>query len=463
MDHVTIIRQTLEEIKMKSKIISRTLISTFSFPLLSISVSNKACRRCIILKAFGMAVLAVLTLTGVAGASPFAYVANVKSNNVSVIDTSTDTVTATVPVGNCPLEVAISSDGTRVYVANCMSNSVSIIDATKNKVIGTVRVGSYPEGVAVNPDGTKVYVVNAASNTISVIDTATNNVTATVPVGNLPVDVAVAPEGRKVYVVNSGIPPDYQGNISVIDTATNTITTSVNVEKDPHGIVVNPDGTKVYVVNSNGYPYYKGTVSVIDTATNTVTATVPLGSLPQGIAVNPDGTRIYVAIENPDGYFLEMIGDVTAITGAVDVIDTAKNEFIDRVSVGSAPQEVAVTTDGTKVYIVNYGSNTTSVIDTATNKVNTTVHVGRGPVAVEIGPVTKFSSTMDSNSTSFLNPVNQTKNQTNNTGMKANAGTASKQERESIPTKASKDAPFLSPLGVLVAVLGTVEFVRMMK
>jgi YVTN family beta-propeller protein len=449
--------------KMKSKIISRTPISTFSLPLSSIARSNKANRECNIIYTFGIATLSILILAGVAGASPFAYITNLESNNVSVIDTATDTVKATVNVGTEPFGVAVSSDGTRVYVTNCMGNSVSVIDATKNKLIGTVRVGSYPEGVAVNPDGTKVYVVNAASNTISVIDTATNEVTATVPVGNLPVDVAITPDGRIVYVANSGIPPDYQGNISVIDTATNTITTSVNVEKDPHGIVVNPDGTKVYVVNSNGYPYYKGTVSVIDTATNTVTATVPLGSLPQGIAVNPDGTRVYVAIENPGGYFLERIGGVTAITGAVDVIDTAKNEFIDRVSVGSAPQEVAVNPDGTKVYIVNYGSNTTSVIDTATNKVNTTVHVGRGPVAVEIGPVTKFSSTMDSNSTSFLNPVNQTENQTNNTGMKANAGTASKQERGSIPTKASKDAPFLSPLWVLVAVLGTVAFVRMMK
>ena len=37
------------------------------------------------------------------------------------------------------------------------------------------------------------------------------------------------------------------------------------------------------------------TVSVIDTATNTVTATVPVGSYPIGVAVTPDGTKVYVA------------------------------------------------------------------------------------------------------------------------------------------------------------------------
>lgn len=41
--------------------------------------------------------------------------------------------------------------------------------------------------------------------------------------------------------------------------------------------------------------------------------------------------------------------------------------------------------------------------------------------------------------------------------------TAGKQERESIPTQASKDAPFISPIWVLVALLGAVACVRKMK
>jgi YVTN family beta-propeller protein len=454
---------------MKSKIISRTPISTFSLPFSSIARSNKANRECNIISTFGIATLSILILAGVAGASPFAYITNLESNNVSVIDTATDTVKATVNVGTEPFRVAVSSDGTRVYVTNCMGNSVSVIDATKNKVIGTVRVGSYPIGVAVNPDGTKVYVVNAASNTISVIDTATNNVTATVKVGNLPEGVAVAPDGRKVYVANSGEDPDYQGTVSVIDTATNTITATVPVGIDPYGVAISPDGTKVYVVNSNIYPYYNGTVSVIDTATNNVTATVKVGNLPQGIAVSPNGTRAYVATTTPTIYSGKNIYsgkyniDATLLTGAVDIIDTTKYEVIDRVSVGNYAYWVAVTPDGNKVYVVNSESNTTSVIDTATNKVNTTVPVGGHPTAVEIGPVTKSSSTTESNSTSLLGYISQTENQTNDTGMTANAGTARKEEKESIPTQASKDTPFLSPICVLVAVLGAVAFVRKMR
>ncbi|NJN66557.1 MAG: hypothetical protein HC884_07500, partial [Chloroflexaceae bacterium] len=55
---------------------------------------------------------------------PFAYVANFADDTVSVIDTSTNTVVATVAVGNTPVGVAVNPAGTRVYVTNHMSHGV---------------------------------------------------------------------------------------------------------------------------------------------------------------------------------------------------------------------------------------------------------------------------------------------------------------------------------------------------
>src|ERR1700731_958570 len=53
-----------------------------------------------------------------AEAAPFAYVANVFSNTVSVIDTATNTVGATVAVGINPIGVAVTPDGKQAYVVN---------------------------------------------------------------------------------------------------------------------------------------------------------------------------------------------------------------------------------------------------------------------------------------------------------------------------------------------------------
>ena len=58
----------------------------------------------------------ILILASSAYAAPFAYITNAVSNTVSVIDTATNNVTATVPVGIEPTGVAVSPDGTKVYV-----------------------------------------------------------------------------------------------------------------------------------------------------------------------------------------------------------------------------------------------------------------------------------------------------------------------------------------------------------
>jgi len=49
---------------------------------------------------------------------------------VSVIDTSTNTVTATIPTGNGPSSVAVLPDGRRAYVTNLDDGTVRILDLT---------------------------------------------------------------------------------------------------------------------------------------------------------------------------------------------------------------------------------------------------------------------------------------------------------------------------------------------
>src|SRR5215470_13460234 len=101
-----------------------------------------------------------------------AYITNQNSNTVSVIDTATNTVSATIPIGPSPLGVAVSPDGSKVYVAN--GPDISVLDTATNTVSATIPIGPSPLGVAVSPDGSKVYTTNELDSTVSVIDTATN-------------------------------------------------------------------------------------------------------------------------------------------------------------------------------------------------------------------------------------------------------------------------------------------------
>ena len=128
-------------------------------------------------------------------AQPFAYVANTDSDNVSVIDTATNMVVGLpIPVGDFPVGVAITPDGTRAYVANVNSDNVSVIDTATNMVVATIPVGDSRFGVAITPDCTRASVANLLSDNVSVIDTATNmTVGSPIPVGTGPRAVAITP------------------------------------------------------------------------------------------------------------------------------------------------------------------------------------------------------------------------------------------------------------------------------
>jgi YVTN family beta-propeller protein len=106
-----------------------------------------------------------------------AYITNFGDSSVSVIDTASNTVLATIKVGLAPVGAAVTSDGSRVYIANSVDNTISIIDAATNTVIDTISVSPEPAGVAVTPDGSKVYVTHfEIPGTVTVIDATTNTV-----------------------------------------------------------------------------------------------------------------------------------------------------------------------------------------------------------------------------------------------------------------------------------------------
>jgi YVTN family beta-propeller protein len=73
-------------------------------------------------------------------------------------------------------------------------------------------------------------------------------------------------------------------------------------------------------------------------------------------------------------------------TNTVSVINVATNTVIDSVVVGNSPYGVCVHPDGSKVYIANSGNKTISVINTATNTVTATITVGDTPSGIAISP-----------------------------------------------------------------------------
>jgi YVTN family beta-propeller protein len=219
------------------------------------------------------------------------YVTSVGTSRLSLVDIAGGTVTASLYLPQPPQYVAIASDGRHAYVScfetNGPNNVVAVLDATSNSIVANIPVGQHPYALSVTPDGREVFVPDHNSAALSVIDTATNAVTATIPVKPNPHWVTFMPDGRTAYV------SDHESNVvSVIDTTTRAITTTVPVPTSPHSVVVSPDGRIVMVTS-----YDAESASVIDTTSNRVTATIGVGKNPRSVAFAPDGQHAYVVNE----------------------------------------------------------------------------------------------------------------------------------------------------------------------
>jgi YVTN family beta-propeller protein len=277
------------------------------------------------------------------------YVMNTGDNSISVFDTGTKGVTATIPVPNGPPQFAsISPDGVRLYVsvydpatnAAKAVNVVDVIDTGTRAVTHIIPVGLHPYASAVSPDGNTILVPNHDSADISVIDWKTRSVVARIPVKPNPHFVAFTTDGSKAFVA------DHESNVvSVLDGHSFAVTAVIPVGRSPHSLAVSPDQKSVYVVD-----YDQNTVSVIDIASERVTDTIPVGVHPQSVVFAPDGKHAYVANN----------GDNT-----VSVVDTGTRAVVSTVKVGRSPTTVAVAPDGRAAYVTNFDDNTVSVLGTA--------------------------------------------------------------------------------------------------
>ncbi|TVX91753.1 YncE family protein [Paenibacillus agilis] len=125
-----------------------------------------------------------------------------------------------------------------------------------------------------------------------------------------------------------------------------------------------PTPLLVYGVNNGS-----DNVSVIEADTEQVTTFISTTSTdPTSVALTPDGSKLYVTVQG---------------TNSVDVYDTATNTLITNIPVGLGPVGVFVRPDGAQAYVTNIDDNSVSVIDVATDTiVGAPILTGSMPFAV---------------------------------------------------------------------------------
>ena len=178
------------------------------------------------------------------------FVTNSNDNTISVVDTATDAVVATIPVGLKPWAVAVSKDGSTAYVSDSGADGVSVVDMRTRKVRATVVVGVRPCDLLLSPDDRFLYVDIFTENAVAVVDTSTDKVVAKIPVGGAnPYGMAMSPSGDTIYTANVDETDNSASTVSVIDTRTRTLVKAIGGFNGSEGVAASPDGRSFYATN----------------------------------------------------------------------------------------------------------------------------------------------------------------------------------------------------------------------
>src|SRR2546430_8724012 len=142
---------------------------------------------------------------------------------------------------------------------------------------------------------------------------------------------------------------------------------------------------RVYVTNEAS-----GDLSVIDAATQTVIATAPLGKRPRGIQPSPDGKSLYVALSGSPpagpGVDEKTLPPPDRAADGIGESDAATNKVKRIIHAGNDPEQLAVSADGSRLYVANEDAAQLSVVDLASGHVVATGEVGEEPEGVTLRP-----------------------------------------------------------------------------
>lgn len=177
--------------------------------------------------------------------------------------------------------VAIGPKGGLAYVANIGSGTVSVIDTDTNAKLADIAVGSKPEGIALSPDGRWLWVGDLDEPVVHIVDMQSRKVTEKVGIDPVAIRVLFSPDGK--WVVTSNIA---SGNLSVIDAATRKLVRTIKVSGEQAAgqvtILFSRDGKRIYAAETG-----RDQVAEIDFATGEVLRRIPAGKNGDGLAIAP--------------------------------------------------------------------------------------------------------------------------------------------------------------------------------
>ena len=245
---------------------------------------------------------------------------------------------------------------------------VAFVNPDSRRVFGMAPVGWSPHEIAVSPDRTQIFVVNFDGDRFGAGSISILSATSRREIDRLDL---------YPYGGFHGLAATRSGTYLYVASETRRSILEVNllsrlIERTfplPHGtpnqIALDPTETRLYVTDADGPLLFAVNLTGSD-----ITET-HVGEGPEGVALSPDGSALWVA--NRDD-------------GSVTVLDPYTLAPITTMVSGRAPVRIAFTPDGARAVVVNAGDGSVAIFDGHTRARLNSVPVGTYPLGVAVDP-----------------------------------------------------------------------------
>ncbi|MDH4202835.1 MAG: cell surface protein [Phycisphaerae bacterium] len=332
------------------------------------------------------------------------YIAEKDAEKIDVWDVATKKIQKSISLDYKIMGLAMAADDSRLYVTSVVpEGQVFVVNAKTHEVLSQIAVGHTPCDLLPSPDGRTLYVCNRFSNNISIIDLAAGKETNRITVRREPVAAALTPDGKILLVINhmpvGASDRDYvAAEISFISTSSLKVIASIplyNGSTALQDIALSHDGKFAYIphilaryqlpttqlergwMNTNA-------LTVVDVSQQKLLNTVLLDDVDHG-AANPWAVAVsadddYLCVTTAGTHELHIV-DRKQLHGKLELATAGKRVTEVTSSVSDVPNDLtfllgikrrislagkgprAITLVGSKAYIVEYFSDSLSVVD----------------------------------------------------------------------------------------------------
>ncbi len=322
------------------------------------------------------------------GSAGTLLVANKSEATVSLVDTASGEVRATLPTGNAPHEVAVSPDGRLALVGNYGTrdepgSTLTLVDVPAARVVKTIALAEHtrPHGI-VWRNGRVALVTAEDQRQLIAVDVTTGEVVQAVATdAEISHMVAAAPGGARAFVTNIG-----SGSVTVVDLTAGEKLATIATGDGAEGVAVTPDRRHVWVTNRGA-----DTVTVLDAETLEPLAELEAGSFPIRAEATADG--VHVLVTNARGNDLSVFStakleEIRRVPFAAVSKDAGGRLFSDRFGSSSVPIGIEIVDAEGRAYVAHANADDISIVDLESWQVVGTLSAGREPDGMGFSPLT---------------------------------------------------------------------------